>query len=212
MAQLNALAAEIRPLGGKSARLRLRQEGKIPAVMFGRETENTPIALDAKTFDQFLKRHGPSGIVELQIGTDRGAAVIKEVQRHPITGRVLHLDLQRISMQDRITAAVPLVLTGDTSAVTDQNGMIEQQISELTVSCQADHLPEQIIVDLSGLQIGHAIHVSDLKLPEGVEAVQSPDTVIAAATMTAAGRGQGAAETEAAEAAGAEAAGETTEE
>jgi large subunit ribosomal protein L25 len=73
-------------------------------------------------------------------------------------------------------------------------------------------LPEQITVDLSGLQIGHAIHVSDLHLPEGVETVQSPDTVIAAATMTAAGRGQGAAEAEAAEAAGTEAAGETAEE
>jgi large subunit ribosomal protein L25 len=194
MAQLTALPAVLRELGGKSALLRLRQQGKIPAVMFGRATENTPIALDAKMFEQFVKRHGPSGIVELQIGADRGAAVIKEVQRHPITGRVLHLDLQRISMQDRITAAVPLVLVGDASAVKDQGGIIEQHLSELSVSCQADHLPDQIAVDISGLQIGHSIHVSDLTFPEGVEPAQSPDTVVAAAAMTAAGRGLSAAE------------------
>ena len=198
MAQPTVLSAELRNLEGKNQLTRLRREGKIPGVMYGREVNNTPILLDGKTFEQFLKRHGASGIVQVQIGTDRGAAMIKEVQRHPISGRVLHLDLQRISMQDRITAPVPVVLTGDSSAVTDASGILEQQLSELTVTCQADHLPDQIIVDVSGLQIGHAIHVSDLELPEGVEASQSPDTVVVAAAMTAAGRGVEAAEAEAA--------------
>ena len=204
MAQVNALPAELRTLAGKSHRTQLRREGKIPAIMYGRETENTPIQLEGKAFEQFLKRHGPSGIVELQIGPDRGAAVIKEVQHDPVTGRVVHLDLQRISMQDRITAPVPIAITGDTAAVTDQGGVIEQQLTELTVTCQADHLPGQITLDISELQIGHAIHVSDLALPEGVETAQSPDTVIVAATMSAAGRGEAAAEAAAAEAAAAE--------
>jgi large subunit ribosomal protein L25 len=159
--------------------------------------------LDGKAFEQFLKRHGPSGIVELLIGADRGAAVIKEVQHDPVSGRVVHLDLQRISMQDRITAPVPIALTGDTAAIEDQGGVIEQQLTELSVTCQADHLPDQITVDISNLQIGHAIHVADLALPEGVETAQSPDTVVVAATLTAAGRGQEAAEAAAAEAAAA---------
>jgi large subunit ribosomal protein L25 len=202
MAQLTKLAAEPRPLGGKSALRGLRREGKVPGVMYGRETESTAIALDSKTFDQFVKRHGATGIVELEIGADRGAAMIKEVQRHPVTGRVLHLDFQRISMQDRITSAVPVVLTGDTSAVTAEGGMIEQQLSELTVTCRADQLPDQIQVDVSGLTIGHAIHVADLGLPEGIETAQAPDAVVVAATITAAARGQEAAEAEAAPAAG----------
>jgi large subunit ribosomal protein L25 len=203
MAQIIALPAEPRALEGKSHLTRLRREGKIPAVMYGRETENTPIQLDGKAFEQFLKRHGPSGIVELQIGSDRGAAVIKEVQHDPVSGRVVHLDLQRISMQDRITAPVPIALTGDTTAIEDQGGVIEQQLTELSVTCQADHLPGQITVDISHLQIGHAIHVADLALPEGVETSQSPDTVVVAASLTAAGRGQEAAEAAAAEAAAA---------
>src|SRR5436309_585044 len=144
MAQPTVLPAELRNLEGKSHLTRLRREGKIPGVMYGREVDNTPILLDGKAFEQFLKRHGASGIVEVQIGTDRGAAMIKEVQRHPVSGRVLHLDLQRISMQDRITSAVPVVLTGDTTAVTDAGGIVGQPLTELTVSCQADHLPDQI--------------------------------------------------------------------
>src|SRR5688572_8545857 len=195
MAQLTKLAAEPRSLGGKSALRGLRRDGKVPGVMYGRETESTAIALDSKTFDQFVKRHGATGIVELEIGVDRGAAMIKEVQRHPVTGRVLHLDFQRISMQDRITSAVPVILVGDTTAVTAEGGMIEQQLSELTVTCQADHLPEQIQVDVSGLTLGHSITVADLNLPEGVETAQAPDAVVAAATITAAARGQEAAET-----------------
>src|SRR5437660_11326472 len=135
MAQITVLPAGLRTLEGKSHLTHLRREGKIPAIMYGRETPNTAIQLDGKAFEQFLKRHGASGIVELQIGTDRGAAVIKEVQLHPITGRVLHLDLQRISMQDRITSAVPLLLVGDASVVKDQGGIIEQHLSELSVSC-----------------------------------------------------------------------------
>jgi large subunit ribosomal protein L25 len=198
MAQLTVLPAEPRTLEGKSHITHLRREGKVPAIMYGRETPNTPIQLDGKAFEQFLKRHGASGIVELQIGADRGAAVIKEVQRHPITGHVLHLDLQRISMQDRITSAVPVVLTGGTAAVEDQGGVVEHQLTELNVTCRADHLPNQITVDISQLQVGHSIHVSDLKLPEGVETAQSPDTVVVAATMSAAGRGVEAAEAEAA--------------
>jgi len=78
MAQLSALPAVLRTLQGKRELTRLRREGKIPAVMYGREVENTAILLDGKSFEQFLKRHGSSGIVELQIGPDRGAAMIKE--------------------------------------------------------------------------------------------------------------------------------------
>src|SRR5438445_12371237 len=137
MPQITVLPAGLRTLEGKSHLTHLRREGKIPAIMYGRATPNTPIQLDGKAFEQFLKRHGASGIVELQIGADRGAAVIKEVQRHPITGRVLHLDLQRISMQDRITSAVPIVLTGDTAAVTDAGGSIEQQLTELNLASPA---------------------------------------------------------------------------
>lgn len=198
MPELTVLPAEPRALEGKSHITQLRRDGKIPAVMYGRDTPNTPIQLDGKSFEQFLKRHGATGIVEVQVGADRGAAVIKEVQRHPITGRVVHLDLQRISMQDRITSAVPVTLTGSAAEVEAQGGVIEQQLAELTVTCRADHLPAQIAVDISQLQVGQAIHVSDLRLPEGVETAQSPDTVVVAATMSAAGRGAEAAEAEAA--------------
>jgi large subunit ribosomal protein L25 len=171
--------------------------------MYGRETPNTPIQLDEKTFMLFLKRHGASGLIELQVNGDRGAAVIKEVQREPTTGRVLHLDFQRISLQDTIHAPVPIVLTGEATAVIDGGGVIEQPLSVLTVTCRADRLPDQINFDLSNLRVGQTIYVSDLTLPEGVESAQSPDTVVISATVSAAAREMEALEAEQAEAAAA---------
>jgi large subunit ribosomal protein L25 len=204
MAQPATLSAEPRRLAGKSLLTQLRREGKIPGVMYGHKQTNTPIQLDGKSFEQFLKRHGPGGLIEVELGADRELTMIKEVQHHPVTGRVLHLDLLRVSMEDRIHAEVPIVLTGDTIAVTDNAGVIEQQLTELSVVCRADHLPEQIVIDLSELQVGQTITVADLSLPEGVEATHSPDAVVVAATRTAAGRGVEAAEAaETAEAAGA---------
>lgn len=207
MAQPTVLPAELRPLAGKNSLKQIRREGKIPAIMYGRETGNEPIQLDEKEFMQFLKRHGPGGIVELQLNGDRGAAVIKELQRDPVSGRIMHLDFQRISMQDKIHVAVPVVIVGEPAEVVDQGGVIEQQLAELTLTCRADHLPDQIPVDISGLQIGQMIQVSDLQLPEGVETTQSADSVVVAVTRSARGRGAEAEEAAAAAGAG-EAAGE----
>src|ERR687888_2650326 len=117
MLQMTAFPAEPRTLGGKSELLRLRRQGKVPAIMYGRQVGNVPTALDARTVDQYVRRHGASGIVEVHCGSDRGPALIKEVQRDRITGHVLHLDLQRVSMEDRITATVPVVLAGQSPAV-----------------------------------------------------------------------------------------------
>jgi large subunit ribosomal protein L25 len=205
MAQPTALPAEPRSLGGKSALRHLRQEGKIPGMVYGKKMDATPVQLDGKTFEHFLKRHGSGGLVELQVQDAGGPAVIKEVQRHPVSGRVLHLDFQHVSMEDTITAHVPLVLTGDTTDLVANGGIVEQQITELTVHCRADHLPDQIVVDISNLEIGHGITIADLQLPEGVDTPQSPDTVVVAATMSSAGRGLAAEEAaeEAAAAAGA---------
>jgi large subunit ribosomal protein L25 len=180
MAQLTALPAELRELGGKSARLRLRQEGKIPAVMFGRATENTPIALDAKMFEQFLKRHGPSGIVELQIGADRGAAVIKEVQRHPISRRVVHVDFFAVSMTEKLRTTVPLHFVGEAPAVRQFNGTLLTVVSAVEVEALPSDLPPGIEVDVSTLEtLDDAIVVGDLAVGSDLTVLTPADEVVA---------------------------------
>jgi len=194
MAQPTTLNAEPRTLGGKSHLTQLRRQGKIPAVLYGHKQDTTPIQMDAKTFDQFLKRHGPGGLVELQFDSERELTMIKEIQHHVVSGQVVHVDLQRVSMEDQIHASVPIILTGDTSAITDNGGVMEQLLTDLSVVCRADHLPEQILVDISGLEVGHSINVGTLSLPEGVEAQQASDAIIVAAHRSAASRGEATAE------------------
>lgn len=209
MADQVALRAEPRQTGLKGELRRLRREGKIPGVLYGKQQEPRAIQIAARELEHALHQHGQSALLDLTVNGERATAVIKEVQHDPITGRLSHLGLQRVSLEDTISAHVPLVFIGDTTAITDEGGVIEHPASEVTVSCRADHLPESITVDISGLRRGDSLRVADLKPPEGVTITTNPEQVVAATSVSAAAR-QGAAD-EAAAAEAPAAAAEPTE-
>jgi large subunit ribosomal protein L25 len=205
MADQVALRAEPRQTGLKGELRRLRREGKIPGVLYGKQEEPRAIQIAARELEHALHQHGLSALLDLTVNGERATAVIKEVQHDPITGRLSHLGLQRVSLEDTISAHVPLVFTGDTTAITDEGGVIEHPASEVTVSCRADHLPESIIVDISGLRLGESLRVADLTPPEGVTITTNPEQVVAATSVSAAARQEAADEAAAAEVAAAEA-------
>jgi large subunit ribosomal protein L25 len=200
MADQVALRAEPRQTGLKGELRRLRREGKIPGVLYGKQEEPRAIQIAARELEHALHQHGQSALLDLTVNGERATAVIKEVQHDPITGRLSHLGLQRVSLEDTISAHVPLVFTGDTTAITDEGGVIEHPASEVTVSCRADHLPESINVDISGLRRGDSLRVADLKPPEGVTITTNPEQVVAATSVSAAARQEAADEAAAAEA------------
>lgn len=201
MADLIAVRIEPRDDAHKGTLKRLRREGQIPGVLYGKKIDPRPVQVGARDLQHALRGHGQSALLELSLGTEKVTAVIKEVQHDPVTGRMSHLAFQRVSLDDTITAQVPLVFTGDTSTVTDQGGVISHPASEVTVSCRADHLPESITVDLSSLTIGASLRLADITLPDGVELVTNADQVIAAISVSAAAREEERAEAVAAEAA-----------
>lgn len=194
MAELISLRVEPRGEANKGALRRLRREGQIPGVLYGKQLEPSSVQVNGRDLQNALRGHGQSALLELSIGGERVTAVIKEVQHDPVTGRMSHLAFQRVSLGDQITAQVPLVFVGDTSTVTDQGGVIAHPASEVTVSCRADHLPESITVDLSSLTLGESLRVGDITPPEGVEILTNPDQVIAATSVSAAAREEAAAE------------------
>jgi large subunit ribosomal protein L25 len=200
MADQVALRAEPRQTGLKGELRRLRREGKIPGILYGKQQEPRAIQVAARELEHALHQHGLSALLDLTVNGERATAVIKEVQHDPITGRLSHLGLQRVSLEDTISAHVPLVFTGDTTAITDQGGVIEHPASEVTVSCRADHLPESITVDISGLRLGESLRVADLTPPEGVTITTNPEQVVAATSVSAAARQEAADEAAAAEA------------
>jgi large subunit ribosomal protein L25 len=213
MAEQVALRAEPRSLDWKGERRRLRRQGMVPAILYGKQQAPRPIQFSARELEHALHQHGHSALFDLTVNGERATAVIKEVQHDPITGRLSHLGLQRVSLEDTITASVPLVFVGDTSVIIDEGGVIQHPASEVTVSCRADHLPESITVDVSGLRLGDSLRVADLTPPEGVTITTNPEQVVAATSVSAAAREEAAAEeaAAAAEAAAAEAPAEAPE-
>jgi large subunit ribosomal protein L25 len=198
MADQVALRAEPRRTGLKGDLRRLRREGMVPGVLYGKQQEPRAIQVAARELEHALHRHGLSALLDLTVDGERATAVIKEVQHDPITGRLSHLGLQRVSLEDTISAHVPLVFVGDTSTITDEGGVIEHPASEVTVSCRADHLPESITVDVSGLRLGDSLRVADLTAPEGVTITTNPEQVVAATSVSAAARQEAADEAAAA--------------
>ena len=175
------ISAEMRVAGNKGHARRLRMEKKIPAILSGAGGESVPVALHGHTFEQML-RHISSGsqILELTIAGRPGPPVsvlIKEVQRHPIDQKILHVDLQHISMTQRVRVRVPIHLEG-TAAGVKEGGIVEHFLRELDIECLPGEIPESIAVDVQALIRGDSIHVRDLPLPPSIHVHDSADRVI----------------------------------
>lgn len=175
------LKAEIRQAGDKGHARRLRMVNKIPAIVYGAGEESIPVALNEPAFVQML-RHISSGnqIFELAVAGRSGPSyqvLIKDVQRNPVDGRILHVDLQHISMTHRVRVHVPVHLEGVAAGV-KEGGVLEHFLRELDVECLPGDIPEQVVVDVTDLVRGQALHVRDLKLPASVQVHDSSDRVV----------------------------------
>jgi large subunit ribosomal protein L25 len=183
MARRTHLSAEPREVGRKALLTELRRKGKVPAVLYG-HGDPQPVALDVRPVEEFLRRHGGSALIDLTVNGDSTIAMFKQVEQHPISGKVRHLDILRVLMSDTISAHVPLHFTGG-DEVEREGGVLTYQFSELAVTCRADHLPERIEVELGRLRPGDLIRIADLTIPEGVTATQGEDQVVVACSAPA---------------------------
>lgn len=151
---------------GKGVARRLREAGNVPAIYYGRGEEPVALTLHVKELETLL--HGSAGsnvIVDLKVEGAAAAdrkAILREIQRHPVRGNILHVDLQHISLSERITVEVPVVLVGVPTGVKDGGGILEHLLREVEVECLPTDIPEKLTVDVSNLNIGESVHVSDL--------------------------------------------------
>lgn len=158
---------------GKSASRRLRREGMVPAVIYGRNETPEQVAIDHNALMRRIEHEAFfSHILTVHVdGKKQGTRVIlKELHRHPYKRKVLHLDLQRVSETEALHTSVPLHFLGEEDAPgAKQGGVFQRQLVQVEVSCLPKNLPEYIEADVSHFEIGDTLHLSDLKLPEGVE-------------------------------------------
>jgi large subunit ribosomal protein L25 len=169
------LIAEFRDDQGKGASRRLRHAGRVPAILYGGQREPRALSLDHTKLQLALENEKfYSSIMELKVGEQTQAAILRDVQRHPWKNQIVHIDLQRVSENETIRLAVPLHYTGEAAApgVKTEGGMMSHLKNELMVECLPKDLPEYLEVDVSGLHLNQSLHVSDIKLPQGVASVE----------------------------------------
>jgi large subunit ribosomal protein L25 len=172
-----------READGKSAARRLRREGLVPAIIYGKGFDALPIAVDAREL-QRLFAEGVHGTSLLRLHLDGKASrnspvvMIKEVQRNLLNGQLLNVDFHKISLTEKVTAQVPVVLVGESPAVR-QGGTLEHLLREIQVECLPTEIPDHIEVDASSLEMGHSIHVSDLQIPPAVTVLTGTEEVVA---------------------------------
>ena len=163
------LNAEPRTDTGKGASRRLRHAGKVPAIMYGGNKDPESLTLDHNEVIRNLEHEAfYSHILTVKVGGSETRAVLRDLQRHPSKPFVQHMDLQRVSESEKLRMHVPLHFSGeDIAPGVKAGGMVSHEIIEVEVECLPKDLPEYIEVDISGMDVGESLHLSDLKMPEG---------------------------------------------
>jgi len=158
---------------------RLRKQGFMPGVIYGKDIEPIQIKMDAKTFRRIVREaHG--GVVFFKVSVDGEApflAVLQDLQRDNVTREIIHFDLHKIAEDEVITVEIPIEFVGEPAGV-KEGGILEIALHELEVEAPANKIPEKVVVDISGLGIDDTLHVKDLALPEGVRTTHDPEDVV----------------------------------
>jgi large subunit ribosomal protein L25 len=172
MTTVSQLDVELREGVGKGASRALRRGGRIPAVLYGGKDAPVHFSLEPIQLDKELHKTGfLSKIFELPLKGKKEKALARDVQFHPVTDRPLHVDFLRVSKESKITVSVPVTFINELdSPGLKKGGVLNIILHTLDVSSDIDHIPSSIEIDLTGLEIHDAIHLKDLKLPEGVVA------------------------------------------
>ena len=175
------ITVEKRPSRGKNEARRIRQAGKVPAVVYGAGKDTVPITVDVRSLsDAFRAGAGENAIFLLKLH-DTGEtrhAMIREFQRDPVSRRPVHLDFVRVLMDTKIRVRVPVEVVGVAKGVRTDSGILDFVTREIEIECLPGNIPEHLPLDVEELSIGDALRISDVKAPEGVEIVDDPEKVI----------------------------------
>ncbi len=166
---------------GKQSSRELRRAGDFPAVLYGRGQDSVSIQLNTRIFKQFLRTHGENVIINMEVPKGNSETVIiKEIQRHPVDKQMLlHVDFIRIALDEPVTSTVPIVLQG-TPAGVQNGGILETSLRQLTLRCLPMQMPSEKVVDVSTLEIGDILHVSDLTFDEEITVIDEMQRIVAA--------------------------------
>jgi large subunit ribosomal protein L25 len=175
-----SLSAKARSDRGKGVARKLRAAGEVPGVIYGHGREPQSLTVNAREFGRLAERvRITSTVIELALEGKTARTLIRELQRDPIKRTVIHIDFQELVAGEKVTVSVPLRFVGTPEGVKTGGGILEETMHSVEVSCDPANIPDHLDVDVSGLTIGHSLHIGDLKLPEGVEITDDAEQTIA---------------------------------
>lgn len=177
------LKATPRPAEGTRPARRLRAEGKIPGVVYGLGGEPITLTVNWRELRAALvTEQGLNAVIHLDIdGGERTPTLVKDVHRHPVRRDVLHIDFIRVDLNKPVDVEVPIVLEGEAQLVANENGVVDQVLTSLLITAKPADIPAQLTIDISTLEIGHNLHVSDIALPSGVTTSVDPEESVVTA-------------------------------
>ena len=185
----HALTVKVRDTHGTRPVRRLRRQGLIPGVVYGKSTEPISVMVGQREMSRLLREMGGEhAMVTLRLdGAADGKkpqgwekpALIEEVQHHPVDGHILHIDFRAVSLTERVRVPVAVELKGEPVGVKQDGGILEQFLREIEIECLPTEIPNHLELDVNALTIGQSLHVRDLKAPEGTRILTEPDVTIA---------------------------------
>ena len=174
-----SLNAKVRTGRGKGVARKLRAAGEFPAVIYGHGREPLSLSINAREFGKLAERiRLTSTVIEIALDGKVAKTIIREVQRNPLTREMLHADFQELVAGEKITVSIPLKFLGTPEGV-KAGGILEEVMHQVHVRVDPSNIPDHIDVDVTALTIGHSLHISDLKLPAGVEVTDDAEQTIA---------------------------------
>lgn len=181
MAEKVVIKAEKRDARGKNEMRRLRAAGKVPVVVYGGGSESLAAVAELKDLAAILRTDaGVNTVFSLDIaGEGVNDVIFQDRQIHPVLGRLIHADLRRFAKGEKIEMTVPIHLIGDAVGLKEIGSVLSQPLREIKVLCEPANTPDSIDIDVSNLDAGQSLHVSDLRIGAGIEIRESPDTVVA---------------------------------
>ncbi|MGH7783177.1 MAG: 50S ribosomal protein L25 [Candidatus Binatia bacterium] len=181
MAEKVVVKAEKRETRGKNVSRRLRVDGKIPVVVYGGGSQSVAAAASLSDLAAILRTDaGVNTVFSLDIeGEGINDVIFQDRQIDPVRGRLIHADLRRFAKGEKIEMTVPIHLHGHPVGLDEDGAVLSQALREIRVFCEPAKTPDSIDIDVSGLDAGHSLHVSDLKVGEGIEIKEAPDTLVA---------------------------------
>ncbi|MDD5627590.1 MAG: 50S ribosomal protein L25, partial [Elusimicrobia bacterium] len=168
--------------GSKKELSSLRADKRLPGIIYGGDKASVQVSVSEKELQAARKRGGANAILHLETGQGVETVIVKDLQRHPVSDRLVHADFQRISMSEKIEAKVPIHVTGEAPGVKTSGGILQHQLREIAVRALPKDIPHFLTVDISKLEIGMHVEIKDLTVPAGVEVIDPPEHRVVSVT------------------------------